>query len=225
MGDIVKFWIDQWCGDLPLQLSFSVVYGIATNREAFVASSLERLGIEAQRSWSVRFFRGPNDWELGEVEDLLCTLGSNLSQFVNGDRLRWKQTKNGDFDICLFYNKLRGPLPIIFPWKGIWKVKAPWRVSFFVWTATWDKILTGDNLWGRGFDFIDWCIMCRCNGETVDHLLLHCEKVYQLWSLVFRSFGISWVLPRSVVDTLFGWWNWFGKHSSSIWNLAPLYLM
>ena len=41
VGDRVKFWTDRWCGDLPLQLSFSVVYGIATNREAFVALSLE----------------------------------------------------------------------------------------------------------------------------------------------------------------------------------------
>ena len=74
-------------------------------------------------------------------------------------------------------------------------------------------------------DFVDWCIMCHCNGETVDHLLLHCGKAYWLWSLVFRSFGISWFLPRSVANTLFGWWNWLGKLSSSIWNLAPLCLM
>ena len=78
---------------------------------------------------------------------------------------------------------------------------------------------------GRGKDFVDWCIMCCCNGETVDHLLLHCGKAYQLWSLMFRSFGFSWVLPRSVADTLFGWWNWPRKHLSSIWNLAPLCLM
>ena len=74
-------------------------------------------------------------------------------------------------------------------------------------------------------DFVDWCIMCRCNGETVNQLLLHCDKAYRLWSLVFRSFGISWVLPRSAVDILFGWWNWPGKHSFSIQNLAPLCLM
>ena len=74
-------------------------------------------------------------------------------------------------------------------------------------------------------DFIDWCILCRSNGETVDHLLLYCGKAYRLWSLVFRSFGFSWVLPRSVADTLFGWQNWPGKHLSSIWNLAPLCLM
>ena len=138
------------------------------------------------------------------MDEFLRTLGSNLPQTENGDRMKWKLMKNGDFDIHSFYNKLRGLLPIIFPWKGIWKVKTPQRDSFFVWTATWDKILTGDNLRGRGLDFVDWCIMCHCNGETVDHLLLHSEKAYQLWRLVFRSFGILWVLPRSVADTFFG---------------------
>ena len=141
------------------------------------------------------------------MDEFLRTLGSNLPPTVNGDRMRWKLTKNGVFDIRSFYNKLRSPLPIIFPWKGVWKVKAPRRVSFFVWTAVWDRILTGDNLRGRRMPFVDWCIMCRCNGEIVDHLLLHCGKAYWLWSLVFRSFGIFWVLPRSVANTLFGWWN------------------
>ena len=124
--------------------------------------------------------------------------------------------KEWRLDVRSFYNKLRSPLPITFPWKGVWKVKAPRHVSFFVWIVVWDKILTGDNLRGRGMDFVDWCIMCLCNGETVDHLLLHCGKAHRLWSLVFRSFEISWVLPRTVVDTLFDWWNWLGKHSSSI---------
>jgi hypothetical protein len=30
--------------------------------------------------------------------------------------------------------------------KGIWGVKAPRRVAFFVWMAAWGKILTCDNL-------------------------------------------------------------------------------
>ena len=83
----------------------------------------------------------------------------------------------------------------------------------------------GDNLRIRGFDFIDWCIMCRCNEVTVDHLLLHSRKAHQLWSFVFRTFGILWVPSRSVADFLFSWWNWLGKHSSNIWNLVPLCLM
>ena len=106
-----------------------------------MASSLERLGIKKRRSWDVHFTWRPNDWEMGGVDDFLRILGSNLPPTENGDRMRWKLTKNGDFDVRSFYNKLRSPLPMIFPWKGVWKVKAPRCVSFFVWTVVWDRIL------------------------------------------------------------------------------------
>ena len=119
-----------------------------------MASSLERLGIGDWRSWDVRFSRRPNDWEMGVVDEFLRTLDSNLPPIENGDRMRWKMTKKEDFDIRSFYNKLRDPLLIIFPWKGVWKVTAPRCVSFFVWTAVWDKILTGDNLRGKGIDYV-----------------------------------------------------------------------
>jgi hypothetical protein len=46
-----------------------------------------------------------------------------------------------------------------------------------------------------------------------------------LWGYALRAFGVQWVLPRQVVDLLFGKGDWFGKHSSDIWNLVPLCLM
>ncbi len=94
-----------------------------------------------------------------------------------------------------------------FPWKRIWGVKAPRCVSFLVWTAAWGKILTYDNLVRRGYALAGWCCMCRSSGEMGDHLLLHCE------------------MASRVVDLLFGWRNWFGKHFSAVWNLVPLCLM
>ena len=45
--------------------------------------------------------------------------------------------------------------------------------------------------------------MCRHCGESVDHLLLHCEMAYRLWSFVFITFGLSWVVPSSIPDLLF----------------------
>ena len=33
------------------------------------------------------------------------------------------------------------------------------------------------------------------------------------------------MMPAKVIDLLFGWYNWFGKHSSGVWNLVPLCLM
>ena len=99
----------------------------------------------------------------------------------------WKLKPNGDIYIRLFYNKLQGSLSVVFPWKGIWKVKAPRCVSF-VWIVAWNKIFRGDNLRLRGFDFVDWCIMCCRCGEIVDHLLLNCEKTHLLWSFGFYIF-------------------------------------
>ena len=61
VGDRVRLWTDHWCGDSPLQLTFPSMYGIASNKEASVASSLEQLGIEEQKSWDVYFIRRPND--------------------------------------------------------------------------------------------------------------------------------------------------------------------
>ena len=45
------------------------------------------------------------------------------------------------------------------------------------------------------------------------------------YGVVFITFGLSWVIPRSILDLLFGWWNWLGKHSSQIWNLVPLCIL
>ena len=33
------------------------------------------------------------------------------------------------------------------------------------------------------------------------------------------------MMPAKVIDLLFRWYNWFGKHSSGVWNLVPLCLM
>ena len=111
----VKFWIDRWCGDLPLRLAFLVLYNIATNREASVDSSLIRQGVGDRRDWNVRFNRGPNDWEVELVDDSFWFLAANLPSTDDGDRMRWKLTKNGDLNICSFYHKLCDSFFIIFP--------------------------------------------------------------------------------------------------------------
>ena len=78
VGNRVKLWTDHWCGDSLLQLTFPSVYGIASNKEASVASSLERLGIEERRSWDVHFIWRPYNWEMGGVDDFLRTLDSKI---------------------------------------------------------------------------------------------------------------------------------------------------
>ena len=38
---------------------------------------------------------------------------------------------------------------------------------------------------------LDWCYMCKRNGESVDHLFLHCPFAMDLWSMVLGLFGVG----------------------------------
>ena len=55
--------------------------------------------------------------------------------------MRWKLKSNGEFTVQFCYETLWGSTPMPFPWKTIWRAKAPRKVSFFVWMAAWEKIL------------------------------------------------------------------------------------
>ena len=94
-----------------------------------------------------------------------------------------------------------------------------------MWTAAHGKILKLDNLMLCGFILVNRCCLCCSNTESVDHLLLLCPIAHSLWMYMLRLFGIEWVMPGSVVDLLFCWYHWLGKHSSNIWDLVPGCLM
>jgi hypothetical protein len=75
-------------------------------------------------------------------------------------------------------NRKDGPS---FLWKIIWRVKAPARVAFFVWTTALGKILTHDKiLRKRNVVVIEWCCICKKSGKSIEHLLLHCEVAQDL---------------------------------------------
>ena len=68
--------------------------------------------------------------------------------------------------------------------------------------------------------------MCKCNGESVDHLFLHCLVAMDLWSMVFGLFGVSWVMSQSVVGIQAYWQGRFGRHQNGyIWLIVPHYLL
>jgi hypothetical protein len=72
---------------------------------------------------------------------------------------------------------------------------------------------------------INRCGLSKMDGETIDHLLLHCETARVLWNAFFSRFGLSWAMPRGVVD-LFAC-SWKGGHSRSavVWKMVPLCIM
>ena len=96
----------------------------------------------------------------------------------------WKPSRDKEFKVNDYYRILVGSTDFCFSWKSIWKQKIPSRVAFFVWIAALGKCLTIDNLRRRKVWILDWCYICKCNGESVDHLFLHCPVAMDLWTMV-----------------------------------------
>ena len=99
------------------------------------------------------------------------------------------------------------------------------KLSFFAWEASWGRVLTLDCLQKRGWALANICFLCQMFEESIDHLLLHCEKTREVWILLLSFFGVSWVFPFSVKEIFLGWKGSFvGKKMREVWQVGPLCL-
>ena len=56
----------------------------------------------------------------------------------------------------------------------------------------------------------------------VVYLLVHCSKARLMWDLLLAIFGIHWLFPLSIRETLLSWRGSFvGKKRKNTWIAAP----
>ena len=106
----------------------------------------------------------------------------------------WEPSSCRTLSLKSLYSILDHGDPILFP-HGQQRFYAHPKVAFLAWKASWEKILTLEQVKRRGFSLVNRCFLCQRNEETIDHILLHCEKTWILWQLTFSLSGVSWVLP------------------------------
>ena len=176
--------------------------------------------------WDVNFFRGVHAQELEAMSGFMNTIyGSSIRGFGE-DKMCWKPSRDMGFKVNDYYRILVGSTDYCFPLKSIWKQKISSRIAFFVWIAALGKSLTIDNLRKRKVWILDWCYMCKCNGELVDHLFLHCLVAMDLWSIILGLFGVIWVMLQSILGLLACGQGSFGRHRNGyIWSIVPHCLM
>ena len=151
---------------------FPGLFNIATNKNASIADNRECLNGSAQ--WNVTFICRVRDWEVEVLASFYMLQYSHTMCGEGEDRMWWIPSRKGKLEVRSFYRILASKDFIPFPWKSIWRTKAPSRVTFFAWTAALGKTLTLDNVWKRGIVVINQCCMCELEGESIDHLFLHC---------------------------------------------------
>ena len=133
-------------------------------------------------------------------------------------------SKDWVFSVKYLFRALQPVSLASFPLKIIWNSCVQSILSFFAWEASWGRVLTLDRLQKRGWALANRCFPCQTFEESIDYLL-HCEKTREVWMLLLSLFGVSWVFPFSVKETLLGWRGSFvGKKRKEVWQVGPLCL-
>ncbi|WKA09120.1 hypothetical protein VitviT2T_026797 [Vitis vinifera] len=180
-GKNVSFWKDKWCRTTLFCEAFPSLFALATSKEAWVNEVWIAEG-ERRGSWTPHFNRPFNDWEMEEVGRLLCCLDGKMVRVDEEDRVRWMDSKDEVFSVKSLYRALQPVSLASFPLKIIWNSCVQPKLSFFVWEASWGRVLTLDRLQKRGWALTNRCFLCQTCGESIDHLLLHCERTREVWS-------------------------------------------
>ena len=200
-GAKVKFWHDRWCGVLCLKDAYPKLFTISRTRDASMADPMSFRNSLLQ--CDMTFTRSVQDWELESLSSFLELIYSKTLSGRGDAKLCWGVGLPKEFSVKSYFKCLSPDFAIPFLWKSIWKAKVPPRVLL---DCCIRKILTMDNLRKWGFILCFGCCMCKHNGKSVDHLLLHCFVAQELWSLVCLGcngsclvvFRIFWSAGRGV---------------------------
>ena len=72
----------------------------------------------------------------------------------------WKETKDGKFSVKSLYSALKLKTAVPFMRSIIWSPYVPTKVGIFAREASWDKVLTLDQLKRRRWSIANKCFLC-----------------------------------------------------------------
>ena len=90
--------------------------------------------------------------------------------------------------------------------------------------------LTSTNWHHRNLHWEQWFqyhLICMEQGESVNHLFLHCSVTLGLWHRLFQLAKMDWVPPKSISDMMFINYKGFGKSKRGVvlWQNACIALI
>ncbi|RVW47466.1 putative ribonuclease H protein [Vitis vinifera] len=183
---------------------------IPLRNRALLGKWLWRYPRESTTLWhqNFNFRRNLTDYEIEDLERLMRSIDCmNLSTSAS-DARSWSLLSSGLFTVKSFSTALSqtsDSSPLI-PSKFVWKSQVPFKVKAFVWLVAHKKVNTNDLLQLRRPHkalSLDICKLCMGQGESADHLFLHCSVTLGLWHRLFHLAKMDWVPPKSISDMMF----------------------
>ncbi|KAJ4792662.1 RNA-directed DNA polymerase (reverse transcriptase)-related family protein [Rhynchospora pubera] len=178
---------------------------LRTHNEALLAKWIWVLGTKPDSVWSTTVFDlfGTRDHNLLHSNSSISTILADLLKtkaifqpMVGSHGLRptiaWNWTSDQQFTVASAY-KIMAWTGVFCPYhKQLWKLKAPPKVTLFLWLLLRDKLLTQHNLAKRGWPTIQACKLCQLQEiETADHLFVSCPFAKEILTRMTAYFNVT----------------------------------
>lgn len=221
-GSSIKFWMDPWLGTPCLAETYPSLFRMVRCKDDLLSQVIARKADSNQ--WDLQFRRRLYDWEV-EILTELCQILDNSgveATVGSNDTLIWKANSSGVFSIKSMYELVNSQAILSnTAYDLIWRNVAPYRIQCFGWLVHLGKIKTSKYLLNIGIiQNVNEanCKFCGMHSESLDHLLLHCENAWNVWSHILLWWGI-----QSMVELLL-WWNSRSMKPKKkiIWDCIPL---
>ncbi|CAL1402815.1 unnamed protein product [Linum trigynum] len=207
-GTQVSFWHDCWIPGIVLAASFPRVAAAVLDPEALLSDTANIHGELV--SWNLDFKYDLRGGAARERDNLMNLLNSVNLAFSSHSpcRITWKQEASSNFSVRSFYRELAGIRSRDiedFPVEKVWVSWIPSKICYFIWLVYHNKVLTLDNLKKRGWCLANKCVLCMKDEESVHHMLVECEYVRNIWSMIFcrRSGTPRW--NGEIVQVIANW--------------------
>jgi len=178
-GSNTDFWLDAWCGDIPLMEKFPELYEICNDQKITV----ERV---AWKNWRLSFRRWL-DARLQEQWRMLSDLFHSCALNDDEDSPIWRWEKTGLFSVKTIYSHLCSN-EVGTHHNDIWNAKIPLKIKIWMWLIYHNAIQTKDNLLKRNWSGDQKCAFCNEN-ETLPLLFFDCSMAKYVWSMVAYVLG------------------------------------
>lgn len=124
---------------------------------------------------------------------MLQLLGTFRGTTENLDKLKWRLDRKGKFSVkSVYYNMDHiSNQNVSWPWKLIWKVIVPPKVSCFAQLVVRKACLTKDKLQRRGLPICSRRLLCGQEVESNEHLFVHCKTTINLFHMFFSVLRIK----------------------------------
>ncbi|XP_071706748.1 uncharacterized protein [Rutidosis leptorrhynchoides] len=191
-GSSTSFWHDVWVDGIKLCDKYKRLFKLESNSNAMVADRWVWNGSSWCGSWDwSRISRGRTGADLVMlVSDLnSCTLAPDKQ-----DSWQWQGVNNGEFTTKRLTHLIDSKLLNV----GSNMVETlrnnfvPKKFELLIWRSRKKRIPTFIELDKHGIDLHSVrCPLCDDGVESVDHALLFCKKVFDIWEKIFKWWGFN----------------------------------